>query len=248
MGKVMMLIPTHFRHQRSNMQTEIIPDSRLQSAVPYLTGGGRVVDVGTDHAYLPIFLVREGIVARALACDINQGPIDSARANIAAAGLADRIETMRTDGLHGVEDFHPDHIMIFGMGGELIIKILTEAPWVRDGKIRLILQPMSRAHLLRAWLLENGFEITGETITFEDKYYQTVAARYCGKRQRYSTEELLLGKINIAENPPHFEGFLRHEIGVYEAILKGKSRSATANARAEEEILRILKNRLEKIT
>lgn len=248
MGKVMMLIPTHFRHQRSNMQTEIIPDSRLQSAVPYLTGGGRVVDVGTDHAYLPIFLVREGIVARALACDINQGPIDSARANIAAAGLADRIETMRTDGLHGVEDFQPDHIMIFGMGGELIIKILTEAPWVRDGKIGLILQPMSRAHLLRAWLLGNGFEITGETITFEDKYYQTVAACYCGKRQTHSTEELLLGKTNIAENPPHFEGFLRHEIGVYESILKGKSRSATADARAEEEILRILKNRLEKIT
>ncbi|MBQ9784953.1 MAG: SAM-dependent methyltransferase [Clostridia bacterium] len=230
------------------MQAQIILDSRLQSAVPYLTVGSRVVDVGTDHAYLPIFLVREGIVARALACDINQGPIDSARANIAAAGLADRIDTLRTDGLHGVEDFHPDHVMIFGMGGELIIRILSEAPWVKNAGIGLILQPMSRAHLLRAWLLENGFAITGETLTYEDKYYQTLSARYSGETDTYSTEELLLGRINIDANPPLLSGLVRHEIGVYEAILKGKSRSATADVRAEKEILSILKSRLEKIT
>ncbi len=230
------------------MQTEIIPDSRLQSAIPYLTGGGRAVDVGTDHAYLPIYLVKKGIVERVLACDINQGPIDSARANVAAAGLSDRIDTMLTDGLYGVEDFQPDHIMIFGMGGELMIRILSEAPWIKNERIGLILQPMSRAHLLRAWLIENGFAITGETVSCEGKYYQTVAARYSGQRDSYSTEELLLGRINIQTNPPHFEGLLRHEIGVYEAILKGKSRSATASVRAEEEILNILKTRLEKIT
>lgn len=230
------------------MQTDFIPDSRLLSAVPYLSGGGRVVDVGTDHAYLPIYLVREGIVSRALACDINQGPIDSARANIAAAGLSDKIDTLRTDGLHGVESFSPDHVMIFGMGGELIIRILSEAPWVKRAGLGLILQPMSRAHLLRAWLLENGFEITGETVSYEDKYYQTVAAHYTGKVAIYSTEELMLGKHNIEMPNEHFEGFLRHEIGVYEAILKGKSRSLSADCRAEEEILSILKARLEKIT
>lgn len=227
---------------------ETILDSRLRSAVPFLERGGRVADVGTDHAYLPIFLVKQGIVSHALACDINQGPIDCARANIAAAGLTNRIETLRTDGLHGVESYHPDHIMIFGMGGELIVRILSEAPWVQNSQIGLILQPMSRAHLLRKWLLENGFSIIGEALTFEDKYYQTIAARYGGECKPYSTEELLLGRINIETEPPHFAGFVRHEVGVYDAIVKGKSRSASANAHAEEEILHILKSRLEKIT
>ena len=229
------------------MQTEIRPNSRLFSAVPYLLAGGRVADVGTDHAYLPIYLVKNGICAEALACDINQGPIESARANIAAAGLSERIGTLRTDGLHGVESFQPDDMMIFGLGGELIIRILEEAAWVMNERIGLVLQPMSRAHLLRAYLLENGFSIVGETLSHEDKYYQTIAARYCGRVETYTEEELLLGKWNIETVPPHFEGFLRHEIGVYEAILKGKSRSRAADTRAEEQILNLLNARLEKI-
>lgn len=229
------------------MQTELRPDSRLLSAVPYLTVHGRVADVGTDHAYLPIYLVRNGISSEALACDINQGPIESARANIAAAGLSERIGTLHTDGLHGVESFHPDDVMIFGMGGELIVRILDEAPWVMNEKIGLVLQPMSRAHLLRAYLLEKGFAIVGETLSYEEKYYQTIAARYCGRSETYTEEELLLGKWNIETVPPLFGGFLRHEIGVHEAILRGKSRSQTADTAYEEHILQRLKARLEKI-
>ena len=224
------------------------PDARLMSAIPYLTKGGRVIDVGTDHAYLPIYLVREGIVGEAMACDINRGPIESARGNIAAAGLSDRISTMQTDGLHGTEAFCPDDVMIFGMGGELIAKILSEAAWVKNGRIGLILQPMSRAHALRAWLCENGFCIEGETLTRVDKSYQTVYARYAPERvQTYTEEELLLGKRNIDQNPPLFEGFLRHEIGVYEAILRGKARSESADTQDEERILEFLKKRLESI-
>lgn len=231
------------------MQHTIIPDSRLRTAVPFLHRGGRAADVGTDHAYLPIYLVREGVISAAIACDINQGPIESARANIQAAGLSDRIETLCTDGLRGVEPFAPDDIMIFGMGGELIIRILSEAPWIRREEITLILQPMSRAHLLRRWLLENGFAIVDEALSFEEKHYQTVVARFSPTRERgaceYSEEELLLGKLNIERKPPLFEGFLRHEIGVYEAILRGKSKSKTADVREEERILGFLKNRLE---
>lgn len=224
------------------------PDTRLQSAIPYLKKGGRAIDVGTDHAYLPIYLVREGIVRNALACDINRGPIDSARANIAAAGLDDRISTMQTDGLHGTENFVPDDIMVFGMGGELIVRILSEAPWIRSSEIGLILQPMSRAQVLRNWLCENGFAIVGETLTYEDKYYQTIAARYAPDAvEKYTEEECILGKHNIENMPPLFEGFLRHEIGVYEAILAGKARSSHADTRDEMRILKFLKQRLEKL-
>jgi tRNA (adenine22-N1)-methyltransferase len=227
------------------MQPKTVLSARLRSAVPYLKRGGAVIDVGTDHAYLPIYLVSEGISSRALACDINRGPIESAARNIAAAGLKDKIDTLCTDGLHGAEQFDPDDIMIFGMGGELIIRILSEAPWVKDAGIGLVLQPMTRAHLLRRWLLENGFAIVGETITHEDRYYQTLAARYCGKREEYTEEELLLGRLNIENNAPHLGGFIEHEIGVWQAILRGKSRAVDADTRDEERVLEFLKTRLE---
>ncbi len=227
------------------MQTNITPSARLLSALPYLKKGGAVIDVGTDHAYLPIYLVGQGISSRALACDINRGPIESAQRNIAAAHLTKKIDTLCTDGLHGAEHFDPDNVLIFGMGGELIIRILTEVPWVKDSNIGLVLQPMTRAHLLRRWLLENGFEIVGETITHEDRYYQTIAARYCGKVEEYTEEELLLGRWNIQNNAPNLCGFVEHEIGVWEAILRGKARAVGADTRDEERVLNFLKARLE---
>ena len=104
------------------MQTIPRPDRRLLSAVPYLTRGGKCIDVGTDHAYLPIYLIKEGIVSHAMACDINRGPLESAKEHILAAGLEGRVETFLTDGLQGLSDFGADDVMIFGMGGELIIK------------------------------------------------------------------------------------------------------------------------------
>ena len=227
------------------MQTIPTLSARLCSAFPYLTKGGTVIDVGTDHAYLPIYLVGQGISSRALACDINKGPIESAQRNIAAAGLKEKIDTLCTDGLHGAEDFRPDDILIFGMGGELIIHILSESPWVKNPNFGLVLQPMTRAHLLRRWLLENGFEIVGETITLEDRYYQTIAARYCGKIEEYTEEELLLGRLNIQNGSPHLRGFVEHEIGVWESIRRGKSQSATADTRDEDRTLQFLKKRLE---
>lgn len=228
------------------MQTIPTPSARLCSALPYLKKGGAIIDVGTDHAYLPIYLVGQHISSRALACDINRGPIESAERNIAAAHLSKKIDTLCTDGLHGTERFHADDVLVFGMGGELIIRILSEAPWVKNPNVGLVLQPMTRAHLLRAWLLENGFEIVGETITHEDKrYYQTVAARYCGKSEEYTEEELLLGRLNIQNNAPNLGGFVEHEIGVWEAILRGKSRATDADTRDEERVLNFLKKRLE---
>ena len=227
------------------MQTIPRPDSRLLSAVPYLTKGGKCIDVGTDHAYLPIYLVKEGIVRRAMACDINQGPLQSAKDHIFAAGLGDSVETFLTDGLRGLDFYHPDDVMIFGMGGELIIKILSDSPWVQNKGIGLILQPMSRANLLRAYLVENGFEILGETLSESGKIYQTIYARFSGKKSVYNEEELLLGRLNIETNPPLFADFVRHELSVWQKVLEGKERSATADAEEERRMIRILTKRLE---
>lgn len=229
------------------MSTIPMPDARLLSAVSYVQRGGTVADIGTDHAYLPIYLVGEGISRAAIAADINLGPILSARANIEAAGLGEQIQTLQTDGLHGIERYQPNDVLIFGMGGELIVRILEEAPWVKDCAIGLILQPMSRANILRKWLTEQGFTILGETLTDSNKFYQTIYARYDGIGTQYTEEECLLGRKNIEERAPLFEPFVRHEIAVYEKILAGKKRSASSDVTDEVRVLAFLNQRLESL-
>lgn len=160
---------------------------RLMTAVPYVRRGGLVADVGTDHAYLPIYLCEAGILSPvptpegsslcAIAADINRGPVERADRHIAETGLTARIRTVQTDGLRGLEIYAPSDIIIFGMGGELIAAILEASPWVgKDGR-RLILQPMTHAEKLRTYLLSAGFAIVGETLSREgDRIYQTLCA------------------------------------------------------------------------
>lgn len=206
------------------MPTEKALDPRLESAVPYVTRGGRAADIGTDHAYLPIELIRRGISDRALACDINEGPLERAEANIRAAGMTDRIGWLLTDGLHGVEAFDPTDVLIFGMGGELIAKILSEAPWVRERKVNLILQPMTKPEALRAWLAREGFSVLHESLTKTDRYYQTVHARFTGEREDYTAEELLLGKRILSGDSPHLIGLIQRTLDVLTSATDGKRR------------------------
>ena len=225
------------------MSAERKLDSRLLSALPYLTKGGVVADIGTDHAYLPIEMIKRGLVCRAVACDINLGPIESAKRNVALAGLTDRIDTVQTDGLHGVEVYSPTDVVIFGMGGELIVKILSEAPWIKERGVGLILQPMSHAELLRGWLLENGFSIEGETLTFEDQYYQTVHAVYKGEVAEYTEEELFLGRHILSGNSPYLTDFLKKCADRYSKIIEGKQKG-NADAAQEKRLLDAIQRRL----
>lgn len=160
---------------------------RLMTAVPYIRGGRLVADIGTDHAYLPIYLCEQRrltpVVARngetlcAVAADINRGPVERADQHIAAARLTKYIRTVQTDGLTGLDVYDPEDIVVFGMGGELIASILAAAPWVGTAGKRLILQPMTHAEKLREYLLSAGFAIIGETLSREgDRIYQTICA------------------------------------------------------------------------
>ena len=160
---------------------------RLMTAVSYVRGDRLLADVGTDHAYLPIYLCEQGKLTPvpagngeilcAVASDINKGPVERADQHIAAAGLTSLIHTRQTDGLRGLDVYDPSDIVIFGMGGELIAAILEASPWVnREGK-RLILQPMTHAEKLREYLLSAGYSIVGETLSREgERIYQTICA------------------------------------------------------------------------
>ncbi len=203
---------------------------RLSTAVPYVRPGHLVADIGTDHAYLPIYLCESGILtpARAgdicaLAADINRGPVERAALHIAAAGLSDRIATVQTDGLTGLELYDPADIMIFGMGGELIAAILAAAPWVRAAGKRLILQPMTHADRLRAYLCEAGFSIVGETLSREgERIYQTLCAEWeSAPAPALSPAELCVGQRR-------HRGEDADQLALFEALLDKTVRTETA--------------------
>lgn len=160
---------------------------RLMTAVPYIRSGRLVADIGTDHAYLPIYLCEQkrlspvttpsGETLCAVAADINKGPVERADQHVAMAGLTKYIRTVQTNGLCGLDVYDPDDIIIFGMGGELIASILEDSPWVNRAGKRLILQPMTHAEKLREYLLSAGYTIIGETLSREgDRVYQTICA------------------------------------------------------------------------
>ena len=132
-------------------------DQRLSAVAALVRLGSRLADIGTDHAYLPVWLVQNGVCPAAIAADLRPGPLEAARRHVAAAGLEDRISLRLGDGLAPVFPGEADDIVIAGMGGETIAAILAAADWLADARLRLVLQPMSRAEETRRWLLKNGF-------------------------------------------------------------------------------------------
>lgn len=188
----------------------------------YLREGKVLSDVGSDHAHLPIYACQNGICPRAIASDINRGPVENAKRNIAAAGLGDRITAVCTPGLDGIQAYAPEDITIFGMGGELIASIIDAAPWTRDSQIRLILQPMSHAEILRAYLLENGFYILDQTLVKEDKVYQIVCAEYDGVVRREDDMALWFGSHNIERLHPLLAELLHNKRRLLQTSADGK--------------------------
>jgi len=171
-------------------------DPRLRLAADFVREGSRVADIGTDHAHLPIALVQEGRCPSAIASDIRQGPVANARRNVDEAGLGDVISVRLGNGLQTVSPDETDDILILGMGGETIAAILDDAPWVRSPHYRLILQPMTRAEKLRAYLFENGFALHPETVTCVGGHWYTVlCAEYSGVRTEATASLCFVGRV-----------------------------------------------------
>ena len=140
---------------------------RLRLLADWVPSGARLADVGTDHAYLPVWLRLHGRVASAIACDLREGPLVRARETGRIWG-ADGVDYRLGNGLTVVSPEEADTIVIAGMGGENIAAILARAPWTADGDHTLLLQPQTRAEVLRAFLTENGYAIRREALV-EDR-------------------------------------------------------------------------------
>lgn len=156
----------------------MLTNKRLLAVADMVRQGSRVADIGTDHAYLPVHLVENGIAPSAIASDLRSGPCASAAKTVAAAGLTDKISVRQGDGLSSVAAEETDDIVIAGMGGETIAAVLTAAPWVRQERLRLILQPMSKVEVLHRYLMRSGFAIDRELTVQDGHDYVLLCAHF----------------------------------------------------------------------
>ena len=219
---------------------------RLLSASKFVRQGAYFADIGTDHAYLPIFLLQEGRVSHAVCADINEGPLDSARRNAEELGCLDKMDFVLTDGAEGLSDKGITDYAICGMGGELIADIIERSPHLSQKNIRLILQPMSRQGHLQRCLAKSGFEVVMESYAYDGgKYYLCLAAEYTGRRREISDFEAEFGKeCTRAEISSEKLGYLMGKMRALKKSVNGK-RLGGEECSVEEELLTKLTKMLE---
>ena len=201
---------------------------RLQMLADLVPPGAILADVGTDHGYLPVYLLQKGAIKRAIASDIGAEPLDHARRTAEEYGAA--LELRLCDGLAGIAPHEVDTVVIAGMGGESIISILSAAPWTKDG-CRLILQPMTRQELLRRWLAENGYRFTAEHLV-EDK--GTIYPILCvegGEQPSLSEAETYAGLL-LADDPLYGE-YLTRQMARLQKAADGMRRSQDKASKAD---------------
>ncbi len=214
-------------------------DPRLSLVADLVRDGACFADIGTDHAYLPLYLLSEGRIRAAVAADVAEGPLERARANVRAAGREGEVTLLLADGLTGMEGLGLSDIAICGMGGELIASILEAAPFVRDPAVRLILQPMTRADSLRRYLASAGFSILAERYTeAAGRVYLCLCAAFDGVSKGIDDIAAVLGNPEARDvrDREAFLAFLDLREREVAARLLGK-REGGADATLEEDLL-----------
>ncbi|MBO4265683.1 MAG: SAM-dependent methyltransferase [Lachnospiraceae bacterium] len=188
-----------------------ILSDRLKAVAEMITPGLPVADIGCDHAYLPIHLAKEDISPRIIACDINAGPILRAKENIDDVELGDRIEVRQGDGLSVIEPGEVSSVVIAGMGGRLMMKILTEGEGVLRSVSEIIMEPQSEVGSLRHFLQDRGFRIISESMVSEDDKFYPVIKAVPGQMDWDREIYFRYGKILLREENPVLHEFLLRE-------------------------------------
>ena len=182
---------------------------RLKACTELVRRGKPLADIGTDHGYAVVYLVENKIVPRAVASDVNEGPLASCSALVKEHGLENKIKCVLSDGLKNIEENEAEDILIAGMGGELISDILENCPYV--SKKHLILNPMTHPEILRKWLFENGFCINEDIVVRDGRHsYSILDAYYTGKKKAYTATDLFLGNIKDFSDKDYFLHLLNY--------------------------------------
>jgi len=205
---------------------------RLLAAASLVRGGGTAADIGTDHAYLPVYLIEKGIISGAIACDIGIGPLKNAEKTVEQFSFRDKIELRLSDGLKNISPDEADDIIICGIGGELITSILSDCKWIKNSRFNLVLQPMTHSEDVRRFLCKNGFEIKKELCVFEGKrVYLTLSAVWKNKNNTAEEGYYYFGSL-LNSSEPADSAFVQKQ---FERVLKRANALGEAGRNEAEE-------------
>lgn len=215
---------------------------RLNSLAAMVDNGDRIADIGTDHAYLPIELIKSGKITYAIASDIAKGPLDNAKKDVQKASLENQIDIRLGAGLStvSVED-QIDTVIIAGMGGKLITQILDDA-WQKKLRFKsLVLEPNVGEYGVRKWLTEHSYKITAEQIIAESGHiYELIKAIKSQKKSNLSAAELYFGPFLLREKNNIFKQKWRGQLKYHQSLLtnlnKAKNKDLVHIQQVEYEI------------
>ncbi len=222
---------------------------RLQCLADKVEIGSIVADVGTDHGYIPAWLIQKGVCERVIASDIKAGPLQTAVNTAKSAGVANRIDFRLCPGLDKYAPDEFDTAIIAGMGGETIISILEAAPWTKDKK--LIIQPQSKLPELRIWMHNNGFIITDAELVYDTGriylVWQVTGGHREGELPTAMIDPQLIEKRDMLL-VPYLEGLIKRELKILKGMEKGTSVSENELSiqRLSIEELKLIKEEAEK--
>lgn len=193
---------------------------RLQAVSDLVSVGMRVADIGTDHGYIPIYLIESGKCSRVIAMDVNKGPLERAKAHIHMHGLNRQITTRLSDGVKALTVGECDCVVVAGMGGALTVKIVEEGKEIFENLKEFVLQPQSELEKVRQYLWEHEFCSVQEDMVLEDGKFYPMMKMVKGSSEEYDLKELRYGKLLLKEKHPVLKIFLEKEIQTKEKILK----------------------------
>lgn len=201
---------------------------RLQTIADMVSAGGRLVDIGTDHGYIPIDLIQRGQILSALAMDIGKGPLERAKEHVASYGLETKISCRLSNGFEHYQKGESDTAVIAGMGGDLMEKILE------GGKDRLpeelILQPQSEWHKVRRFLADHGYGIVEEKMVIDDGKYYVVMKAITGKKMTLNELEEKYGPYLLSNKDEILFEYLKRSMDTYTTIRQQLEKSETQSA------------------
>ncbi|MCC5910471.1 MAG: SAM-dependent methyltransferase [Clostridiaceae bacterium] len=223
------------------MKVKLTP--RLQKIADLITTGSRVADIGTDHGYIPIYLLQNNIANELIASDVNEGPLETAKKNIKEHGYEDKIKTRLGSGLEVLEPKEVDTVIIAGMGGILIAELLERVPEVTKATDTFILQPMQAQEELRRHLANNGFQIKKDLLVKEDRrIYEILVVE---KGEQIVKDEIYYDiGFSLESNPPVLSiEFLEKKIRAEEQIITSVQNqdSPAAKEKYEESVKKLQK-------
>lgn len=216
---------------------------RLTKIAKMVNPCSSIADIGTDHAFIPIYLVKNGICSSAIASDINQGPINKAKNNILFENLQNKISCIKSEGLKHLSPFEIDGVIIAGMGGNLTRDIIEDGFEVYKSLKFAILNPAQNVEILRKYIYESGFDIIDEDLCIDENiFYEIIKVRYANHPRKIDSIYYEISKALLDKNHPLIGAFIRRKLCQNKKILSViKEGSLLAENRRHEIQIKIRK-------